>query len=176
MQCNHKFDGNSKCTTPHITEEKIKEYFVKAANILISKKADLTESFNEIKDIVFDTSELEQRIKNLKLDMDLISDKIRLGISENAQVAKNQAEYKNTYDILVKKFNQSEKQLAEAEKELAEKQGRKAMTEQFLNRIDKPESIIEYSDELWYSLIDYVTIYSKEDIRFTFKNGMEIKL
>ena len=27
----------------------------------------------------------------------------------------------------------------------------------------------------WYSLVEYAMVYSREDIRFTFKNGMEIK-
>ena len=33
-QCNHKFDGGEKCTTPHLDEEKIKELFLKAVNFL----------------------------------------------------------------------------------------------------------------------------------------------
>ena len=27
----------------------------------------------------------------------------------------------------------------------------------------------------WYSLVEYATLYSREDIRFTFKNRMEIR-
>ena len=33
----------------------------------------------------------------------------------------------------------------------------------------------EFNGEDWYSLVEYATVYSREDIRFTFKNGMEIK-
>ena len=29
---------------------------------------------------------------------------------------------------------------------------------------------------LWHSLADHVEVHGKEDIRFTFKNGMEIKV
>mgnify|MGYP001031813705 FL=1 len=32
----------------------------------------------------------------------------------------------------------------------------------------------DHKDE-WYSLVEYAAAYSKEDIHFTFKNGMEIK-
>jgi len=38
------------------------------------------------------------------------------------------------------------------------------------------ESLAEFDEDSWYCLIEYATVYSKEDIRFTFKNGMEIKM
>jgi hypothetical protein len=28
---------------------------------------------------------------------------------------------------------------------------------------------------LWYSLVDYATVYDESDVRFTFKNGAEIQ-
>ncbi len=40
-QCNHKFDGQKKCSTPHLDEEAIKELFVKAANILYTEKDEI---------------------------------------------------------------------------------------------------------------------------------------
>ena len=32
----------------------------------------------------------------------------------------------------------------------------------------------EFKKDDWYNFVKYVTVYSREDIRFTFKNGMEI--
>ena len=32
----------------------------------------------------------------------------------------------------------------------------------------------EYVEGAWYAMVDFVTVYGKEDVRFTFKNGMEI--
>ena len=37
-QCNNKFKNKKKCKTPHLTEEQIKEEFVKAFNNLVSNK------------------------------------------------------------------------------------------------------------------------------------------
>ncbi len=42
-----------------------------------------------------------------------------------------------------------------------------------LEQMDGP--ITKFKVDDWYSLVDYATVYSREDIRFTFKNGMEIK-
>ncbi len=35
--------------------------------------------------------------------------------------------------------------------------------------------LTEFNEDDWYSLVDHAMVYSREDIRFTFKNGMEIK-
>ena len=38
------------------------------------------------------------------------------------------------------------------------------------------ELVTGFDEDLWYSLIEYVTVFNKEDIRFTFKDGTEIKV
>ena len=42
-QCNHKFDGDSKCTTPHLTDEDIHRYFISAVNQLLAQKDGIIE-------------------------------------------------------------------------------------------------------------------------------------
>ncbi len=55
-------------------------------------------------------------------------------------------------------------------------QSRKTKTDMFLGTLNKQESMVtDFSIELWYALVDYITVYSKDDVRFTFKNGVEIK-
>lgn len=42
-----------------------------------------------------------------------------------------------------------------------------------LEQMDDP--LTEFNEDDCYSLVDFATVYSRENIRFTFKNGMEIK-
>ena len=35
-------------------------------------------------------------------------------------------------------------------------------------------SVTIFTDDMWLSLLDYATVYDKDDIRFTFRNGTEI--
>ena len=58
-QCNHKFDGSEKCTTPHLDEDTIRKLFVKAVNILLTEKDEIIENFHAIKDRFFDLRPLE---------------------------------------------------------------------------------------------------------------------
>lgn len=47
----------------------------------------------------------------------------------------------------------------------------------FLDGLQKQKKLVtEFDEDLWYSLIEYVTVFEKEDIRFTFKDGTEIKV
>ena len=58
---------------------------------------------------------------------------------------------------------------------MSHKEPRKKLMEQFLRAIEGQEHITKFGERLWASLVDFVTVYSKDDVRFTFKNGMEIK-
>lgn len=46
----------------------------------------------------------------------------------------------------------------------------------FIQSLEKlPDMVTEFSEELWGSLVDHVTVHSKENIIFTLTSGMEIK-
>ncbi len=44
------------------------------------------------------------------------------------------------------------------------KQARKAQIELFLAEHDKLETVTKFHEDVWYALLDYVTLYDKEDI------------
>lgn len=55
-----------------------------------------------------------------------------------------------------------------------EKQVQEAESEMYFAEQDKPETVTEFHEDIWYMLLDYVMVYDKEDIRFTVKNVTEI--
>jgi hypothetical protein len=60
---------------------------------------------------------------------------------------------------------------------MQDRQYRKTKAELFLNSLWKQEEVVaEFSEHLWHSLADHAEVQGKDDIRFTFKNGMEIKV
>ena len=49
------------------------------------------------------------------------------------------------------------------------------MMENFMAEFRRLLDKVEHLDEsAWYAMVDFITIYSKDDVRFIFKNGMEI--
>ncbi len=49
--------------------------------------------------------------------------------------------------------------------------------ERFLAGLERQDGVVtEFDEDQWYSMVDFVTVFNKEDIRFTFKDGTEIKV
>lgn len=60
--------------------------------------------------------------------------------------------------------------------DLQQMQLQRAEYESFLKTFKQlQDSLEEFSIDSCNSLVEYATIYSADDIRFTFKNGQEIK-
>ena len=89
----------------------------------------------------------------------------------------SQKEYQKRYTGLTTRLDNVQVRLDEVSQGITEKQAHREKIELFLDGLQKQkELVIEFDEDLWYSLIEYVTVFSKEDIRFTFKNGTEIKV
>ncbi len=176
-QCNHKFDGGEKCATPYMKETKMKELFLKAANILCTEKDEVMEDFEAVKDKVFATAALEEEKAGLQEEMNVVAGLIQQCINEYARVAPDQTEYQAKYNALADRFEKAKERLETVSMETMEKQERLEMAEQCLAEIAKQEGVIyEFDEGLWYALVDYVTVHGKDDVRFMFKDGTEIKV
>ena len=47
----------------------------------------------------------------------------------------------------------------------------------FLNTLNRqPELVTEFDEELWYSTVDFVTVYEDKRMVFTFRDGNEIEI
>ena len=67
--------------------------------------------------------------------------------------------------------------LDEVSQTITEKQAHREKIELFLDGLQKQKELVtEFDEDLWYSLIEYVTVFDREDIRVTFKDGTEIKM
>ena len=61
-QCNNKFKNKNKCKTPHLTEEQIKEEFVKAFNNLVSNKEEVIKYCENTVLSLVNTEDLDSKI------------------------------------------------------------------------------------------------------------------
>ncbi len=176
-QCNHKFDGSEKCTTPHLDEDTIRKLFVKAVNILLTEKDEIIENFHAIKDRFFDLRPLETEWSQLQEERNVVTELKQQCIKENARIALARKEYRKRYDGLAMRLDRVQGRLDEVSRIITEKQVHREKIELFLDGLQKQKELVtEFDEDLWYSLIEYVTVFDKEDIRFTFKDGTEISL
>ena len=176
-QCNNKFKGEDKCDTPNLDDAAIKELFVKAVNVFCTDKNAIVAEFEAIEEAAFSTADLETKQAALRNELVMLSELMERNIYENARVAQNQDEYESRYTALESKAENTKAQLDEVSSDIVLKQAQREMMRNFIAELKKlPQTYEQFDEDTWYALVDYVTVYSKDDIRFTFNNGAEITI
>lgn len=173
-QCNHKFDGQ-KCTTPTLTEDEIKELFLRSANQVIDQKEQFIAIYEQVLSMSLDTTALESEISELEAEINIAAELIEECIKENAHVALDQAEYQKRYDALVVRFDKAKARHTEVTDLIAERMARKHQIEAYLKNLRSREPLTEFRETNWLAMVDYIIVHNKKDIRVTFKDGAEIK-
>lgn len=172
-QCNHKFDGR-KCTTPTLNEEQIKALFLKAANTVIGATERFIAIFERTLAPALATDELERELADLEAEINIAAELVEECIRENAHVALDQAEYQKRYDGLASRYDKAKDRHDEVTELIAERISRRKRIELYFRELRKREPLETFRDEDWLSMVDHMTVYSKDDIRVTFKDGTEI--
>lgn len=103
-RCNHKFDGNRKCETPHVTEEEIIAAFIKAMNTVITERDEIIANIQLIRQTVCGTADLEEEQDKLRSEMEIVVELTQGCVAENARTAQNQEDYQKRYDSLVERY------------------------------------------------------------------------
>lgn len=77
----------------------------------------------------------------------------------------------------MEQFETAKARLEEVQAAITEKQAQRKMTESLMEALrGLPEQEDYFDEAAWYAMVDFMTVYGKDDVRFTFKNGMEIKV
>ena len=173
-QCNHKFDGQ-KCATPTLTEDEIKELFLRAANQVIDQKEQFIAIYDQVLSRSLDTTALESELLDLEAEINIAAELIEDCIKENAHVALDQAEYQKRYDGLVTRFDKTKARHTEVTDLIAECTARRHQIETYLRELRNREPLTEFRETDWLAMVDYIIVHNKKDIRVTFKDGTEIK-
>ena len=175
-RCNNKYDGK-RCDTPTITEDEIKESFIKAVNILLKDKGELVQNAREMLAIIDTTESLERQRSEVLDEMEVVAGLMEKAISENAKKAQDQKAYEKRYQKLVDRYEKANGKNEDLAIKIDEVKRKIRGMESFIKTLEETDEVISYFDlKLWQSLLDYVQVHSKEDMRFIFKNGEEIKL
>ena len=175
-RCNHKYDGGKKCTTPAIDDSEVKTAFLSAVNKLLETKAEVIANGREMLPLLFKTDELEAERDKLMDEAQVVADAVQRNIAENARTALDQSAYQKRYDDLADRYDKLKTRIDELTTKIKETQSRKAGYEDFLKAFENtPDSLSEFSLDAFNGLVDHLTVYAKDDIRFTFRNGQEIR-
>lgn len=171
-QCNSKYEGEQKCTTPHLTEDQIRDAFREAVSKLIPDRTALLEDGRIIKDALTDCTGIEKKLNEVSGEMEIVAGMIDACVRENAVAAQNQNQYKSRYDNLISRFETSQAKQAALQKERAERERKADALDTFLFELSELDELdMEFSPQRWNAIVDHVTVHSDGRLVFCFQNG-----
>ncbi|NQJ76372.1 recombinase family protein [Streptococcus suis] len=170
-RCNEKYKGTERCSTPHVTEDEVKQWFISAVNQMLENKYEVLENIDILIQMV-NTDSIDERISSLETETEVVGQMVSNLILGNARMSQNQDEYQikyrqisDKYESLIKEIENLEVQkfsIAKRHKELLD----------FHNVLKMQDGLLTAFDEfLWESIVESVKINSGKEIYIQFKNG-----
>ena len=71
-QCNSKYEGEQKCSTPHLTEDQIKGAFARAIGQLLTDRDRIIEDLEAVKQGLCEETDLIEKQKKLLAEMEVL--------------------------------------------------------------------------------------------------------
>lgn len=141
----------------------------------MSDKQRIIDDTKEVILILSDTSEIDKRIADANIEIEVMAELVEKLVRENAKVSQDQEEYESRYSALATRFDEAKIRLKKVEDERIQKTARKKELEAILQKmIDADAVLLEWSDELWLTLIDECIAHVDKTITFKFKNRYSI--
>jgi len=89
----------------------------------------------------------------------------------------DQGEYERKYAGYCERHEAARKRLAEIGELRLERNVKRTKISMFLERLaDSAELVTEFDEELWYSTVDFVTVYEDMRMVFTFRDGNTVEI
>lgn len=177
-RCNRKYGKDTPpCNTPHLTEEEIKQMFLKALNALVDAKEETIENLQGLIDTVCRTDALVAEQESLEQELGIIAENLTNLIRENARIAQDQEEYAKKEEKLRTLYGEKHNRFQELEGLIQEKNDTKEILTNSINSMhDLTGEQTEFREELWGGLVDHIRVDSEESSTVVFRGGIEVTL
>lgn len=176
-QCNGKYHHSTRCKTPHLTEDEIKEYFMKAVGSLWKDRKTYIEDIEILKDDVTKLDFIKEQMQTVKSEMEVLAEAVENVIYDNAEKAQNQDEYRKRYDILVNSYETKQTEYEELRNKLEASKVKADSIDEFIRELKTMKTPTEEFDMwLWGSMVESMTVGTDGSIIFEMKSGMRIRV
>ena len=172
-RCNNKYEGDKKCSTPHVTQDELEKAFVSVLQKVINEKAAIFTVCREVLDEVLDTAELDKAATQVQDKLMVVAARVRKLVEENARVRMDQEEYQRKYDMLVAEHEKLSQQLQAIEDQKKDKVDRRRRIEVFLRMLEEQEECVAFDPYTFVALINKAVVKKNGKLVFCFRNGMK---
>ncbi|MGP6407250.1 recombinase family protein, partial [Streptococcus dysgalactiae] len=175
-RCNKKYNGSSKCSTPHVTEEEVKQWFVLAVNQVIDNRLEVIDNLSVLLSIG-SLEVIDEQIKVLETEAEVVSQLVANLVSENAIIMQDQDKYLKKYNQLTSKYEGIVQEIESLELQRMKKSKRNKELQVFINALEKQEGLLlEFDEFLWETMIEHVTVSSVKEISIKFIDGQIVRV
>ena len=158
-----------------MTEEEIKARFLDAFNALVSDKERLLDECRTMQAALTDTGSLDSEIAALLSEMEVVAELTKRCIEENSTTAQSQDTYLEKYNALVARYETAKAKLEKLQAEKAQREAKAEDIGGFMFELaEYGESLTEFDDRLWLTVIDTVTVHRDGQLTFKFQTGHEM--
>lgn len=175
-QCNSKYEGEQKCSTPHLTEDQIKGAFARAIGQLLTDRARIIGDLEAVKQGLCEETDLIGKQKNLLAEMEVLENLMHKAVMENAETAQDQEEYSKRYEAYAAKHEKLKKQYGDAQAEREARQNKAQILDSMIDSLIGAAVLTEFDVKLWNATVDHVTVNSDGILVFTMRDGREIRV
>ena len=168
-RCNNKYEGEKKCSTPHVTQDELEKAFVSVMKKVIAEKETIFAVCRE----VLDTNELDRIATRLQDQALGMAERVRKLVEENARVRRDQEEYQREYDALVAEHEKLSEKIRSIEDQKKDRTDRRRRIEVFLRMFEEQEECMRFESYTFVALVDKVVVRQDGKLEFIFRNGMK---
>lgn len=174
-RCNNKYKRDEKCSTPHVTEEKVRQKFLTAFNSVLAYRSELIANCRLAQKALCDSSGLTAEMSALRQEIAVVAELARKTILVEAHASKAEGEGLNQNGDYLERHSKAVMRLAELENLKREKQIKSSALESFIQSIENRKECLDTFDErLWAAVVDKVVIMQDDKLLFRFRDGTEI--
>ena len=175
-RCNKKYAHKGKpCSTKHLTEEEIKQIFVKTLNSLVEVKENVIAELTELIDSVCQTEELTEERDKVEQELGVLTERLETLIRENARVAQDQNAYLKQENEIRGLYVEKQGNLEKLDEQIAEMERKRNTLETMIQVVcGINEEQVEFDEELWGGLLDHSVVKEDGTVVVVFKGGIEI--
>ena len=175
-RCAKKYGKDGDCESPIVTENSLREKFVEAVNDIVDERELVLERCRSLYEGFMDTSKLDEEIAEHVRECEVIAGLSRRLVEENARLEMDQDDFKRKYDAYSTRFDAESARIDELKTLRTERLQKADAVSAFMFEIHERENLIEeFSEKLWLTMIETVTVFHDGSMVFKFKNGMEVR-
>ena len=146
-----------------------------ALNAIIDSKDGILEDCRLMQATLTDCTGIDKEIQTLLEEIEVVTELTKRCIAENSQTAQNQEEYAARYNGFVERYDKAKAQLEQLRTTKAEREAQAEAIGAFMFEVQELDTINEFDEKLWLTIIDTVTVHTDGRMTFRFQGGTEIE-